>query len=72
LRIFCPTKCHQNTEKRPEKKIHTGVGHRNVPDFIGIKPDLLLATAEDAGSKSLLQPQAHHSKGKREKEKREG
>ena len=43
-----------------QKKKLTGVGNGDVVDLIGIKPDLVLAAAQDAGSQTLLKPQADH------------
>uniref|UniRef100_A0AAR2LNX5 Globin family profile domain-containing protein n=1 Tax=Pygocentrus nattereri TaxID=42514 RepID=A0AAR2LNX5_PYGNA len=35
----------------------TGVGIGNLIGFVGVQPDLLLATAQDAGRQALLEPE---------------
>lgn len=39
----------------------TGVGVGNLISLVGVEPDLLLATAQDAGGEPLLEPE--HARG---------
>jgi len=43
----------------------TGVGHGDLADFIGVKPDFAFATLEDARGQALLQLQRHHLRRRR-------
>lgn len=47
----------RESEREEER---TRVGHGDVTDFIGVKPDLSLATLEDACGEPLLELQRNH------------
>jgi hypothetical protein len=41
-------------------RVLTGVGHGDLVDFIGVKPDLALAALKHAGGEPLLELQGNH------------
>jgi hypothetical protein len=50
----------KSTERKAKVRGLTGVGHRDLGDFIGVEPDLALAALEHARGEALLLLQRHH------------